>query len=447
MEGAISDTNGRPAPRLSLAAAVAVAVGMVLGAGIFKSPTAVAENTPSFAWLIGVWALGGLISFAGALCYAELSSAFPHAGGDYRFLRLAYGRTVGFLFAWSRFLVVNTGSLAFLGFVLGDYLQAAIPIGPQGAAIYAAVTVVALTSLNLARLDAGVEAQTWLTGALLIGMGLVTVGGFLAAGAPPPPIAADAPPRDLHLGQALVFVLLAYGGWNEVSTLSAELRGGPKAMLPVLVISITLIAVLFLVVNAALALGIGMDGLAGSEAPAHAVVQRGLGVVGGGLIIAIVAAAVITSINATVIAGSRTTFAAAADWPMLRFLAGFDVNAGVARSAAVAQCAVALGLIAFGALDGRGFRALVDYTTPVYWLFLALSGLAVLVLRRRLPDTVRPFRTPLYPLTPLLFAASSLYMVYASVAYVRTGALAGIGVLVLGALVALGFRLAERRAR
>lgn len=431
----------QPQGRLSLVAAVSVAVGMVIGAGIFKSPTAVAENVPSFAWLLGVWALGGVISLAGGLCYAELSAAFPHAGGDYHFLRLAYGRTVGFLFAWSRFLVVNTGSLAFLGFVLGDYLQAIWPLGPQGAAIYAALSVVLFSGINLNRLQAGVDAQTWLTSALLLGLGLVVVAGLLASGTAPD--SALAAPHQLDLGQALVFVLLAYGGWNEVTTLSADLRAGPKAMLPVLIISLSLIALFYLLVNAALALGLGLQGLAAAEAPAHAVVQRGLGSLGEGVILAIVFAAIVTSINATVIAGSRTTFAAAADWPSLHWLAGFDRSAGVARAAVLAQTAVALVLIVFGALNGRGFRALVDYTAPVYWLFLALGGLAVPVLRWRQKAAVRPFRTPFYPFAPLLFVGASLYILYSSVAYVRVGALAGLVVLGLGLGAAVLLKMRE----
>ena len=136
-----------------------MAVGMVVGAGIFKSPTAVAQNTPDVVWLLGLWALGGVISLIGALCYAELSAAFPDRGGDYHFLRLAYGRTLAFLFAWARFMVVNTGSLALLGFVLGDYLQAAWPLGSYGPAIYATIAVLAVTGLNLRRLSAGIEAQ------------------------------------------------------------------------------------------------------------------------------------------------------------------------------------------------------------------------------------------------------------------------------------------------
>lgn len=423
-----------------------MAVGMVVGAGIFKSPTAVAQNTPDIAWLLGLWALGGLISLIGGLCYAELSAAFPDRGGDYHFLRLAYGRTVAFLFAWARFMVVNTGSLALLGFVLGDYLQAVLPLGPYGPAIYAAIAVLAVTGLNLRKLSAGVEAQEWLTWALLLGLAVVILAGFLAAGQIAPPNEAQAPPAPLHFGQALVLVLLAYGGWNEVTTLSADLRGGPKAMLPLLIISLGIITALYLAVNAALAYGLGFGGLAQAAAPAYAVVEKGMGEIGQILILGIVFAAVITSINATVIAGSRTTFAAAADWPQLRFLAGFDAKSGVARSASIAQCLVALALVGMGAISLEGFRTLVDYTAPVYWLFLSLSGLAVIVLRVRLPKIERPFRTPLFPLAPLIFASAGGYMVYSSILYVRQGAIIGLGVLALGALAAAFLHWGEARA-
>ena len=423
-----------------------MAVGMVVGAGIFKSPTAVAQNTPDVIWLLGLWALGGVISLIGGLCYAELCAAFPDRGGDYHFLRLAYGRTMGFLFAWARFMVVNTGSLALLGFVLGDYLQAVLPLGPYGPAIYAAIAVLAVTGLNLRKLSAGVEAQEWLTWALLIGLALVIVAGFLAAGQIAPPPEAQAPPAPLYFGQALVLVLLAYGGWNEVTTLSADLRGGPKAMLPLLVISLGVITALYLAVNAALAFGLGFDGLANASAPAYAVVEKGMGGIGQILILGIVFAAVITSINATVIAGSRTTFAAAADWPQLQFLAGFDAKSGVARSASIAQCLVALALVGMGAISLEGFRTLVDYTAPVYWLFLSLSGLAVIVLRVRLPKIERPFRTPLFPLAPLIFASAGGYMVYSSILYVRQGAIIGLGVLALGALAAAFLHWGEARA-
>lgn len=433
-------------PRLGQAAAVAMAVGMVLGAGVFRSPTDVAANVPDLGWLAAIWLLGGLISLAGGLCYAELASAFPHAGGDYHFLRLAYGRTMAFLFAWSRFLVVNTGSLALLGFVLGDYLQAVAPLGSSGPAIYAALAVMGVTLLNLGRLRTGLGAQEWLTGALIAGLGLVIIAALMSQGLR----TEAASPQDatpLRLGQALIFVLFAYGGWNEVSTLSADLKGGPRAIVWTLLISLGLITVLYLGVNLALADALGLRGLAQAVAPADPVVEAAFGPVGRGITFAIVAAAVLTSLNATVIAGSRTTFAAAADWPQLAWLAKFDASAGVARAAVAAQGAIALLLVFMGSLTRSGFEALVYYTTPVFWLFLGLNGLAVVVLRVRSAGAARPFRTPLYPALPIAFAAASAYMVYAGVAYVKTGALAGLGVLALGVLAAALLGRAARPAQ
>src|SRR5690606_32595038 len=117
---------------LGLREAVAIIVGIVIGAGIFKAPSLVAAMTGSGGWMMAAWVLGGIISLIGALCYAELATAFPSAGGDYHFLRRAYGDRVSFLFAWARFSVITTGSIALLGFVFGDYMGQVLPLGAQG---------------------------------------------------------------------------------------------------------------------------------------------------------------------------------------------------------------------------------------------------------------------------------------------------------------------------
>ena len=131
--------SGGPVRHLSVFYVVMLAVAMVVGAGIFKSPALVAQEAGSPFWLFAAWIIGGFVTLIGALCYAELATAFPNAGGDYHFLRLAYGRTTAFLFAWARFTVTNSGSIALLGYVLGDYLNIVLPLGPMGSPIYAAL--------------------------------------------------------------------------------------------------------------------------------------------------------------------------------------------------------------------------------------------------------------------------------------------------------------------
>jgi basic amino acid/polyamine antiporter, APA family len=152
-----------PARTLSLRHAVAITVGIVVGAGIFRTPSLVAANAGGEGAAMLLWVLGGLISLAGALCYAELATAFPNAGGDYHFLTRAYGRRLGFLFAWSRASVIQTGSVALLAFVFGDYATQLLRLGEYSPAVYAAAVVVGLTALNVAGVRQGATTQALLT--------------------------------------------------------------------------------------------------------------------------------------------------------------------------------------------------------------------------------------------------------------------------------------------
>ncbi len=425
---------GTPRRRLSSLYVAVIGVAMVVGAGIFKSPALVAENAGSADWFFLVWIAGGFISLLGALCYAELSTAFPHTGGDYHFLRTAYGRRVAFLFAWSRFAVINTGSIALLGFVLGDYMNFVLPLGPQGPALYAAGSILLLTAFNLRGVHGSAGANFSLTGLEALGLILLGVAAvwLMLWGAPPVnsgPVRGGPPST---IGLALVFVLLAYGGWSEISTLSAETRDPNRGMVKALLMAIGAITVLYLIANWALWRGLGLAGLAASSAPAADLMRVAFGPTAGGVLAIGVATATITSINATIVVGARTTYAAAQDWPAIAKLAQWEVKRGAPVRAILAQSAVALALVGLGAATREGFATLVDYTAPIFWLFLTASGLAVIVLRLRQPGAPRPFRTPLYPLTPFLFAASSGFVLWSSLAYVGVGGVAALVVLLLG---------------
>ena len=167
-----------PQQTLSLRHAIAIIVGIVIGAGIFKAPSLVAQFTGSPEWMFAAWIGGALVSLIGALCYAELAAAWPHAGGDYHFLFRAYGRRVAFLFAWARFSVITTGSIALLGFVFGDYMSEILRLGPYSSAIWAALSIIALTWVNLRGVHAGARTQAWLTLAEVLGLVLVVGAGL-----------------------------------------------------------------------------------------------------------------------------------------------------------------------------------------------------------------------------------------------------------------------------
>ncbi len=437
-----------PARSLSEWHAVSVCIGMVIGAGIFITTPLAAANVPSGGVLLAVWIFGGAMSLAGALCFAEMSAAFPDAGGDYHFLRRAYGDGVGFLFAWSRFAVIHTGSMALLAFTFGDYLATLVPLGEYGGAWFAAATIVALAALNLAGLKFGIGTQVWLLWLVLAGMvAVVTAGVWLAGTSEQPAATAAAEPLPFALGTALVYVFLAYGGWSDTATLSAEIRDQQRGMKRALLIGMGLVTLLYVLVNWAYVRGLSQDGLARSEAPAADLMLAAFGAPGQTLIVAIVALTAITSMNAILIAGSRTTYAAARDTAGLEPLRSWHVARGTPRAAIVATAGLALALVAFGAYTRGGFATMVDYLSPVYWLFMTMSGIALLVLRRRYPDAPRPFRVPGYPWVPLAFIASSAYVLYSSLRYVRIGAVAGVVVLAAGLALLVVLRLRDRGAR
>ena len=147
------DATGAPQPRLRARDAIAIIVGIVIGAGIFKTPSLVAGTTGDAGWTIAAWLFGALVSLAGALCYAELASTYRHAGGDYHFLTRAYGRDASFLYAWARATVINTGAIALLAFVFGDYVSTVLPLGKGSGSIWAATIVIVLTIVNIVGLQ------------------------------------------------------------------------------------------------------------------------------------------------------------------------------------------------------------------------------------------------------------------------------------------------------
>lgn len=443
----MSDGTAQPTRHVSEAYVVMLAVAMVVGAGIFKSPALVAANAGATEWLFAAWALGGLVSLVGALCYAELASAFPDAGGDYHFLKRAYGKGLAFLFAWSRFAIINTGSIALLGFVFGSYMQEVLSLGPNGAAIWAILSVAGLTLLNLRGMNAQSKGDYALTGLEVLGVVMMGAAAIwmVVQGAPPAsasPSATGGPPASF--GYALVFALLAYGGWNEVATLSAEVRDAKRGIARALVVSVLVITALYMFAAWAFWRGLGMEALAQSEAPAADLMARAFGPHAGWLTAVAIACAAFTSINATIIVNGRTTYAAAHDWPALKRLGKWDEQRGIPTAAYIAQGAVSMLLVGLGALY-QGFSTLVDYTAPVFWLFMAASGLAVIVMRFKDKTAPRPFRTPLYPATPLVFAGVSIAMVWSSLLYVKEGALFGVAVLGAGVLVMGALRMLERK--
>ena len=439
--------GGQPAQLLRPYAAVAIIVGIVIGAGIFKTPAMVAGVSGDVGWALAIWLAGALISIAGALCYAELSTRHPHAGGDYHFLELAYGRHIAFLYAWAKAAVINTGSIALLAFVFGDYMSQVIRLGEHSTAIWAIGIVVALTIVNLIGLQASGRVQTLLTIFEVSGLVAVVIAGF-SVSAPAeatPPMFSGTPALGMA-GLALVFVLLTFGGWNEAAYISAEVAGGPRRIVGIIVFSLLLITGIYLLVNLALIHGLGLKGLAQSKAAAADVMAAAFGPIGQKALGLFVAIAALTSINATMIVGARSNFALGLDWKALRFMGRWNAGSGTPIQALLVQGAISVALVVFGLWQHDGFEAMVEFTAPVFWSFLLLVGVAVFVLRRS-PASADEYRVPLYPLTPLIFCASCVWLAWSSITYAasRNAVHVSLGVMAIGLLVLLMLSIAERR--
>lgn len=208
-------------------------------------------------------------------------------------------------------------------------------------------------------------------------------------------------------------------------------------MVRALVISIAVITGLYLLVNLAYLNALGLGGMAQSEAVASDTVGQAFGSSGAWIIGLIVGIAALTSANATIFTGARTNYALGRNVKTFSFLGRWNEKHNAPVNAFIVQGAIALALVVLGGLTRKGFAYVVDYTAPVFWFFFLLTGLSLFILRRREPEAPRPFRVPLYPLTPILFCLSSAYLLYSSLAYTGYGALVGVCVLAVGAILLL----------
>jgi amino acid transporter len=336
---------------------------MVIGAGIFETPALVAATVGSLPAVILVWLLGGGISLVGALCYAELATTYPDPGGNYAYLKRAFGNRIAFLFSWARMTVIQPGSIALLAFVLGDYTTQLLPLGAYSSSLYAIAAIALFTGLNLLGIRQSRSTQSILAIAEVIGLLLVVIIGFSSsAGTSAAPIESASNP----LGASLIFVLLSYGGWNEAAYISAELKQVERNMVRSLLWSIGIISTIYLLLNLAYVHGLGLSAMAQSKAIAADLMQQTLGTPGRQLISILVAIAALSSLNATILTGARTNYALGRDFPLFARLGRWHSYTSTPSSALLMQGAIALVLVVLGSIQRQGFATMVDYTAPVF---------------------------------------------------------------------------------
>jgi basic amino acid/polyamine antiporter, APA family len=426
--------------RLGLWDTVGIIVGIVVGTAIFVSPPLVFQNVSGPWQATGIWILGGALSFCGALCYAELATTYPRSGGDYEYLTRAFGPCAGFVFGWAQLSIILTGSIGAMAYAFADYGVALLGSDGTSAVWLAIGAVVVLSIVNLLGVTAGKVTQNVLTAAKILGLGLIVVAGLLFA--PAEARAMSSSTAGGGFGLALVFVLYAFGGWNDAAFVSAEVRDGKRNIPRSLFLSIGIITLIYLLVNVSFLWVLGFEGVRQCSAPAAEVLARVAGPRVANAINVLVMISALSAINGLILTGSRVLRTLGEDHRLFSSLARENRAPGVPIGAIVAQAAVSVGLIAMVGTDrGRqtvdhclvwlglsalpwqdyhgGFETLVAASAPIFWIFFLLTGIALFVLRMRDQDRERPFTMPWFPLPPLVFCCTSLFMLHASLVYAR----------------------------
>ena len=432
-----------PLRTLSTLDVVCLIIGTVIGAGIFKAPSVVAGQMDSALEFLLIWVLGGLISIAGALCYAELATSHPHPGGEYHYLSKAFGKRIAFFYAWARSTVIITGSIAILAITLGDYMTTIWPLGPYSNYLWAMLSIVGTSALNLLGIRESTRTQNALTVLEVLGIMAIVYAGFSQQGIASMDDLLARQDSSSHYGLAMVFVLLTFGGWSEVSYLSAEVKDRRRGMSRALVLGLVAVTLLYLLANLAYLNALGLQGMAQSKAVASDVFTLAFGKGSAMVFSVIVILSCLNSLNATMIFGARSNFALGQDFRTFAWL-GHWHGSGNPRNSLIVQMLISLAVVVLAIVTQQGFEAVVEFTAPVFWGFVLLVGVALIVLRQREPDLHRPFRVPLYPWLPLAFIGVTGWMLWSSLVYTGLGAWVGAAVLVCG-LIPLAWEASRHR--
>lgn len=459
-----AESDRYAASTLSAWDAASIIVGIVVGTAIFRSPPIVLSNSAGPWQALGLWAAGGALSLVGALCYAELATTYPRSGGDYEYLGRAYGRGAGFLFGWAHLTVIGPSTVGAMAYVFADYGDRLRPLSEPARALVACGLIAALAIANILGVSVGKAAQNALTAAKVLGLLFVVGAAFWAGRADVEPSSHAAGAAPGSIGLALVFVLYAYGGWNDAAFVAAEVRDRRRNVPLALLGGIGAITLIYLAVNAAYLWVLGYQGASRSEAPAADVLRLAVGPSGEWLVSGLVMVSAVGTINGMILTAPRVYATLGADHAWMGWLGAWN-RRSAPFAAMLAQATVSIAMVAaVGTSGGRGaidralaaarlrgipwedyfggFETLVAATAPVFWAFFLLSGVGYVVLRLKDGRRPRPFRAPLFPLPPLAFCGMCGFMLHSSVDYARGLTLIAAMPVALGALlyVAIGRR-------
>ena len=432
---------------LGIIGAASIVVGTIIGTGIFLVPSSIARQVDSVGLVFAVWIVGGLLSLAGALSYAELGAAMPEAGGEYVFLRRAYGPLWGFLYGWEAFVIGKTGSIAtiatafavFLGYFFGRLNEVWVGSGAfslTGAQIISLAAIIGLTVVNYLGIIVGGAVQAFFTilkVAVILALVLLgfTVGGGSWSNFTP----IFAAPKGLDtfsaFGVALVAALWAYDGWNNLTMVGSEVRDPERNIPRALILGVLGVGGVYMLANAVYFYILPLETVKTSARVAQDAARAFLGDWGGAAVTVGALISTFATLNGAILSGARIPYAMARDGLFFRHMADVHPLHRSPAKALILQCVFSCVLILIFGQSADAFDRLFTYTILGLWVFYGITTASVFVLRRKEPNLRRPYRTLGYPWIPAVFVVVAAIFCVNTV--VRSPKEAGLGLLFLAA--------------
>jgi APA family basic amino acid/polyamine antiporter len=428
--------------------AASIVVGTVIGSGIFLVPSTMVAAVGTPAMVLVVFAVGGLLSLAGALTYAELGAALPHSGGEYVYLREGYGPLWGFLYGWTQFWVAKSGSIATLATAFAYYLAnfwpgldatlwtIPLPLGRDGqplpiayGQILAMVLILGLAVVNYFGVKVGARVQTFVTGLkivlilAIVGLAALIGGGSVENWVSTTPSAGGA----TGFFAALIAALWAYDGWNNVSMASGEVRNPARNIPRSLIFGVLVVMAVYGAANLAYFYVLPADQVAASRRVAADVAKGFLGSAGGDAVALTAMISIFAALNGSILSGGRVPYAMARDGYFFSAIARIHPRYHTPHVSILALSGWAALLVLSGS-----FEQLFTYVIFASWILYGMAAATVFVLRRRQPNLPRPYRTLGYPVIPLLFVGASGLLVLATLLDSPRESLMGLILIVAG---------------
>jgi amino acid transporter len=435
--------NSVPKKELSLFDSICIIVGIIIGAGIYETSSTVAAGMTGWASILGIWLAGGILALCGALCYAELATTYPREGGDYVYLRRAYGSWAGFLFGWSQLIIIRPGDIALMAFIFARYAQTVYAPFAHSGILFAAGAVIILTIINILGVREGKSTQNVLTVVKALGILIVIAAGLLA----PVNQTLPAEAKSFSMGGfqlSLILVLFTYGGWNEMAYVAAEVKHPKRNIVRALVIGLAAVTGIYLLVTLAFLFALGPSGMAASHAIAVETVAKILPTMAGRIISILICISTLGAINGLVFTGARISYAMGCHHVAFRFLGRWSGRSGTPVWSLVMQCCLSLVII----LAAGSFINTILYNAPAVWLFFFATATTVFVLRYKDPQTPRSYSVTGFPATVIVFCCCCLFMLYNCISFAVVNRPAGLilltSILLAGVCV---FLVTEKRDR